>query len=330
MIIRRGTTGDDIFRAVAEDEIFIGDAGFDTVNYLASPAGITVRIEEDNVILSQAGSGGFAQGDVLSGIERVIGSRRDDIIGGNSRDNQLSGEDGDDRLSGGGGRDELSGGGDGDRLDGGSGNDTLAGGDGIDTLTGGFDDDTLFGGLGADMLDGGSGFDTLSYNGSAARIAIDLERGLGRLGEAEGDRISGIENLTGSLGGDILLGSGNGETIDGNFGNDRIDARDGADRIRGSHGDDILAGGKGKDMFVFDYHFRLLEGVSYGKDTVTDFEIGLDRVQIGTQTGGVRLTLRQLGEDTVMTRAGFDETVTFLDTDAGALRQALAADGYMV
>lgn len=330
MIVRRGTTGDDIFRAGAEDEIFIGDAGFDTVNYLASPAGIVVRIEEDDAILAQAGSGGYADGDVLRGIERVIGSRGDDVIDGNSRDNQLSGEDGDDRLNGRGGRDELIGGGDDDRLDGGTGMDVLSGGAGIDTLFGGSENDTLFGGLGADTLDGGSGVDTLSYNGSAARIAIDLERGLGRLGEAEGDRIASIESLTGSRGSDLLLGSMKGETIDGNAGHDRIDARDGADRIRGGHGDDILAGGQGKDVFVFDYHFRLLEGVNYGKDIVSDFEIGLDRVQIGAQVGGVRLTLQQVGEDSVMTRAGFDETVTFRDTEVGALRQALAEDGYLV
>lgn len=445
MRIVQGTSRNDIFRATDEEEFFTGGAGFDTVDYSSSPTRIIVRLEEDNAASVQLGSGGFSRGDVLVGIEQVIGTRSNDIIDGNSEDNTLQGRDGDDRLNGGGGRDTLMGGdhndtirggsgddlliggtgsdyldGDGgidtvsfadlndgvgvlvrldrsfathgneidtigeienvigtatddtiygndvanvltggggrdtiegfgndDKLDGGAGNDMLYGDEGRDTLIGGLDDDslfggadddtllggtgndTIFGGMGADRIDGEAGFDVLSYADSNAAVLIDLAHGIGRGGTAEGDVIKNVESVFGSSRGDGLLGSDRGETLDGNSGSDTINGRGGIDTLIGGHGDDVLTGGEGADTFVFHFHSPVLEGVDFGNDTVTDFELGLDHVQIGGQIGGATLQLEQVGHDTLMTRAGFDETVTFLDTDAGALKQALAVDGYL-
>src|SRR3546814_8834206 len=62
--------------------------------------------------------------------------------------------------------------------------------------------DTLIGGSGADTLIGGAGSDTASYAGSSGGVTVDLAAGTGSGGDAQGDTLSGIENLTGSSQGD--------------------------------------------------------------------------------------------------------------------------------
>ena len=84
--------------------------------------------------------------------QRILGTKRADVIRGG---------DGDDFLEGAGGSDRLYGGGDDDSLFGRTGNDSLAGGNGDDELEGGRGDDVLRGGRGRDQLNGGFGHDRL-------------------------------------------------------------------------------------------------------------------------------------------------------------------------
>jgi serralysin len=93
-----------------------------------------------------------------------------------------------------------------DGLFGSSVNDSLQGLGGNDSLYGFAGDDFLRGGAGADWLDGGDGIDTADYNGDAA-VHVDLGSGTGYGGEAEGDRLLGIENVFGTDWGDTLAGS---------------------------------------------------------------------------------------------------------------------------
>jgi Ca2+-binding RTX toxin-like protein len=136
--------------------------------------------------IAYTGSGDQADGDILTNIENITGSKyRDlligddeantltggegnDILNGGAGDDTLEGGDGDDRLNGDAGNDTLNGGDGTDTLNGGAGNDELNGGDDDDTLNGGAGDDTLNGGAGADTLDGGGGNDTASYVGAAS------------------------------------------------------------------------------------------------------------------------------------------------------------------
>ena len=145
----------------------------------------------------------------------------------------LTGGDGDDRLYGRTADDTLIGNGGNDRLSGQSDNDTLRGGPG---------DDTLVGGYGADELDGGPGTDTADYARSRPGfsleplalpgVTVNLATGVGSDGEAQGDTLTGIENLTGSdfedtLTGDaadnILRGGPLGDALDGAGGSDTAD-----------------------------------------------------------------------------------------------------------
>src|SRR3546814_14369181 len=65
-----------------------------------------------------------------------------------------------------------------------------------DALYGLDGDDKLVGGAGADLLDGGGGRDQVDYTKSAA-ITVNLATNVNHGGEAEGDRLFGLETVIG-------------------------------------------------------------------------------------------------------------------------------------
>ncbi len=93
-----------------------------------------------------------------------------------------------------------------DTFIGGSGDDLLEGGTGADQLIGGAGNDVLVGGPGADQLFGGAGTDTASYGNAASSVSVDLEGGA-NFGDAQGDILTDIENMTGSAFDDALFGN---------------------------------------------------------------------------------------------------------------------------
>src|SRR5262245_7297302 len=67
--------------------------------------------------------------------------------------------------------------------------------------------DTMSGGAGADRMDGAGGVDTASYANAPGSVVVNLATGQGSLGDAAGDVLLNIENLTGSSYDDTLIGS---------------------------------------------------------------------------------------------------------------------------
>jgi Ca2+-binding RTX toxin-like protein len=94
-----------------------------------------------------SGDGYGALQYVLSGADRIDGSRFDDRLRGFSGNDRIDGRDGADRLDGGRGNDTVFGSAGADRLFGDVGNDRLDGGVGGDTLTGGLGKDQLYAGI---------------------------------------------------------------------------------------------------------------------------------------------------------------------------------------
>ena len=81
----------------------------------------------------------------------------------------------------------------------------------------------------------------------------------------------------------LVLESGNGkDMLQGNAGNDVLDGGNGADTLIGVAGDDLLTGGRGPDCFVF--------AQGFGDDTITDFNIHTDRLNIGDIFGSTDLS----------------------------------------
>jgi Ca2+-binding RTX toxin-like protein len=345
-----GGEGDDTINGGSGADTITGGAGIDTVDYTGGGA---VGIDLGNGAVS-----GAAAGDLLTGIENVIGSGADDIIFGDSANNVLTGGGGADRLVGQGGFDtadySASGAGVMIQLNA-TAEDPTAAGTGVggdaegdqlqliervvgsafaDTLLGSGLDDVLVGGAGADVLTGNGGRDTAEYSASSAGISIILDAAgttVGSGGEAAGDQLTGIESLIGSGFGDTLGGSADGNRLDGGAGNDLL---------IGSQGGDTVIGGDGID--TVDYS-GFAEGVSVratttaetlarlNGSTVVDIISGVENV-IGTGFGDVlfgteignRLEGRG-GNDLFHGGAGADVLIGGDGTDTASYAQSGAA-----
>jgi hypothetical protein len=147
---------------------------------------------------------------------------------------------------------------------GGPGSDTLNGGDSFDILNGGGGGtDVLHGGAGgdalndgdtsgdsnADVLDGGTGGASVDYSRRTEPVTVDLASGAPGGEAGEGDALTGIVDVTGGEGADVLRGNGAANQLWGGAGNDTLDGRGGADYLTGGTGNDLLIGGPGSDAF---------------------------------------------------------------------------------
>ncbi len=83
----------------------------------------------------------------------------------------------------------------------------------------------------------------------------------------------------GTEGSDVITSSSNADTLIGLGDNDNLQALGGDDTLYGGSGDDDLAGGAGRDIFVVN------QGDT-GSDTISDFELGIDRINVGDLLSG--------------------------------------------
>ena len=111
---------------------------------------------------------------------------------------------------------------------------------GNDNLQGGAGNDIIEGGAGADIVAGNGGNNTASYEGSSAGVYVNLATGTTIGGDATGDVLSNIQNLTGSNYGDELAGDAGVNIINTGIGDDYIDATAGADTYNGGDGFDTV------------------------------------------------------------------------------------------
>ena len=184
---------------------------------------------------------------------------------------------------------------------GGDGNDVLSGTTGNNNFYGDAGNDLLFSGSGNDLLDGGTGNDTASYAHSAAGVTVTLASTAQQNTVGAGlDTLVSIENLTGSNFNDVLTGDGNANVINGGLGNDTLNGGGGDDILIGGMGNNTLTGGTGNDTFLY-------QQGNTGRDTVTDFTFGSDK-----------LDLSQLLQGENATAASLDDYLHFKVTGSGA------------
>ena len=155
--------------------------------------------------------------------------------------------------------------------------DVLAGGPGNDVLRGGLGNEVLIGdgdsqsspdpGGGADVMDGGPGHDTVAYSGRAAAVRVDLAGAQPSGAVGEGDRLAGIESVSGGNGPDVLLGDAGPNRLGGGAGDDTLDGRGGNDQLMDGPGADVLLGREGDDELIGEHVGDALYG-GPGDDTL--------------------------------------------------------------
>ncbi|MCC5625129.1 choice-of-anchor D domain-containing protein, partial [Nostoc sp. CHAB 5715] len=122
--------------------------------------------------------------------------------------------------------------------------------------------DSIVGNLGNDQLSGGDGNDTLWGN-------------------------DGNDLFYGDSGNDRLLGDNGNDTLFGGIGDDQLLGGAGNDWLYGGDGKDVLTGGYNADTFVL--------ALGDGTDSITDFEVGKDKLAL---SGGLKfdqLLIQQQG-----------------------------------
>jgi hypothetical protein len=143
-----------------------------------------------------------------------------------------------------------------------AGNDVLFGTndpDFFDALEG---DDFVYGAGGDDVIYGGDGLNKL-FGGEGNDLIV---------GGIDGDI------LDGGNGDDTAIGFDGDDLISGGAGDDNLDGGGGNDIIEGGEGADVMAGGAGQDTFLYN-------AGDIGQDTIRDFVVGEDTIDLRSITG---------------------------------------------
>ena len=294
-----GTEVGEVLEGTLYDDIIYGLGGNDTISGLAGSDKIYAGEGDDTV------EGGDDR-------DLVFLNQGDDLY----LDNDQGGDLGQDTVFGGLGEDTIQGGGGDDLFDGQWGSDLIYGGLGDDLIYGGDQFDTIRGGEGNDTVDGGKGRD-LVYLNQGDDLYLDNDQGggwgrdtvFGGLGEdtvqgGNGDDVFdgqwGNDSISAGLGNDVVYGGTQHDFIDAGEGNDTVEGGKGRDTIllgadddvyvdtaqTGVLGQDTITGGDGADRFEFQDVMSA--------DEITDFEVGVDELQLTQSLWGGGLTEAQV------------------------------------
>ena len=141
-------------------------------------------------------------------------------------------------------------------------------------------------------------------------------------GDAQGDRLKGIENLRGSAHADTLTGDGTGNVLEGGAGADTLNGGGGVDWLYGGSGNDTLGGAGGYDV---------LEGGA-GADVLRGGEAA-DRAAYTASSEGVTVNLatgKASGGDAESTRDGvtsYDTLESIRDLEGSEYGDTLTGNG---
>lgn len=327
-----GNAGDNQFQGYAGNDKINGGAGFDSALYTDATAAVNVNLAT-GVVTGGSGS------DVLTSIERAVGSRFGDVLTGSSADEFFSGGLGNDTIDGGGGTLDMieygtatgavdvnlatgkSSGAAGidtianiEGVIGSAFNDKLTGNAGMNMLIGGYGDDQLNGGAGMDIMVGGDGND-IYYVDDQFDMITELATGIANGGtDTVYTTVSYMLNANVEI---LRLSSTTNINGTGNALDNGIVGNAGANVLNGMAGYDTLTGGAGKDTFVF--NTALVRNV----DTIADFSAVDDTIQLEngiftklTATGA--LSAANFVANTAGTAMDANDFIVY-DSDSGAL-----------
>ncbi|WJK11475.1 calcium-binding protein [Pseudomonas fluorescens] len=235
-----GMESDDLLFATAGSDVLDGGEGFDTANYFAMGAGISVESGAGATTVS----GPDGKVDTLLSVEKVFGTYHNDTFSASVAGVTLEGSGGDDVYivdaegvtiieENGLGYDELRTSLNAIKMDSfiekltftGTGDFKGYGNASDNEIIGGVGNDWLWGGAGADHFVGGEGFDTVSYFDSLEGVRVQDFENYDALTIAAGDTFTGIEAIQGSNFDDVVYLLDNAMIVDGADGYDTVSYR---------------------------------------------------------------------------------------------------------
>jgi Ca2+-binding RTX toxin-like protein len=309
-----GDNGDDTLVGGSGNNSLVGGSGTDLVSYSSSTAAVIGSLVSGLVSADGADTlSGVEHVIGSANADSLVGSSGANFLSGGAGADTLDGGAGNDTLIGGAGADSLVGGtGARDRvaytgssegvsvslstpgftlgdaagdtlsgiedLEGSSFADTLRGTSNAEHLLGMAGDDNLTGRAGADTLDGGDGIDTVSYAGTGGAVLVDLSLATAQVsgGDASGDLLISIENVSGNSNADTLIGNAL------------------ANLLSGSNGDDLLAGGGGADTLDGDSNIDTATYVASASGVSVDLNLSTAQTSGGDAAGDVLLSIEKL------------------------------------
>jgi Ca2+-binding RTX toxin-like protein len=202
-------------------------------------------------------------------------------------------------------------------------------GPGVITLSGGAGNDfyRILTSRATTLLRDTEGIDTLSFQGGARGVVIDLSLATGqaqRWGNSNTLKLNGlIENAVGTSRADTIKGNAAANRIHGGGGGDRLYGRGGDDSLLGGSGNDILVGAAGQDTLRGGTGADRLYG-GIGNDVLLG-EAGTDRLYA---SAGSDLMIGGLAADQLFAGVGGNDLLlggtTAFDSDNQALLAILA------
>ncbi|MCI5043195.1 MAG: hypothetical protein MRY72_00735, partial [Aquisalinus sp.] len=173
-----------------------------------------------------------------------------------------------------------------------------------------------------DLIIGAQGGDTNGTNTGESYVVFGratFEAVVNVGGDAEGDVLTDIENLTGSDFNDVLTGNdltnildgaGGDDLLVGGAGDDVIFGGSGLDQLTDGLGSDMLTGGADADVFIITEE---VDGEISVTDTITDFEDNVDTLDLTAfSDGGVGAGFSVIDD-------GIESGTTILDLGNGQL-----------
>jgi Ca2+-binding RTX toxin-like protein len=273
-----GGTGIDKFWGSSGADSLDGGTGTDTdtVDYSNSTDAVIV-----NLSTGGTNTGGQADGDVITNMEKIIGTAQNDA---------------------------MTAGATGMTFEGGAGNDTLIGGVGNDNLQAGAGNDSLVGGGGKDTIDLRTnnlklGFDDLYKHAVAADIYGDRAEG----GAGDDTFIISQSAATGDF---KLYGGSSKNPTDVPAGTGTVEGRDTLQFYASSKGDLNLAAVFGGDNADKYQHFSVLDLSQDG--VISTVQIGLESIRALVDGGNnSKLTLKLKSNETYLIDADSSTTFSF-------------------
>ncbi|NJK66739.1 MAG: hypothetical protein HC789_09350 [Microcoleus sp. CSU_2_2] len=308
-----GELGADILYGGEGKDTIIGDYG----NIIANIVGQADWIfgdRGDDVI-----AGGNGNDTIQAGKENdcVFGGKQNDLIWGEIGSDSIAGDEGNDTIYGGlgsalmldaQGTDLLLGNAGFDYINGEEADDSISGGQDGDTLHGGKQADIINGDGGADLMFGDNGNDTLcggEDNDTIFGDNIGASVSVGTTGQQDCiDGGAGNDLINGNEGQDTITGDAGNDTLTGGKDNDLVFGGEGDDWLFGDLGEDTLNGGAGSDRFVL--------SSSSGIDTITNFEVGIDKFVLSSGLSLQQVQISQTPDSTLLQVAATGEVLARL------------------